>query len=333
VTTRLVQLLDPQGQRRLASVEGDQLRLLAHAASAYEAAEAAIRRTIPLSEVITTDPGSERLTYEEVHALRTAWRILPAFDHPSEPARCLVSGTGLTHLASAKNRQAMHTNAADLTDSMRMYMWGEEGGKPAPGQIGIAPEWFYKGCGSILRGHGEELMIPPYAGDGGEEPEIAGAYIIDPDGNPRRLGFMTANEFSDHRTEKKNYLYLAPSKLRTCAVGPELVVTDSFRAVPGVVSIRRDSAVIWSKEITTGEANMCHSLVNIEHHHFKFEQHRRPGDAHVHFYGADAFSFGAGVELEDGDIMEVAFEGMGRPLQNTLRKAADRATLIPVRAL
>lgn len=333
MATRLVQLLDPDGRRGLASVEGDQLRLLWAKMSAYEAARFAIDSCRPLSEVIASDSGGVRLNYDDVHALRTEWRVLPAFDHPFEPSRCLVSGTGLTHLASAKNRQAMHAGAADLTDSMRMYLWGEEGGKPVAGGIGVAPEWFYKGSGEILRGHGEDLLIPPYAGDGGEEPEIAGAYIIDPDGTPRRLGFMIANEFSDHRTEKKNYLYLAPSKLRNCAVGPELVVTDSFDSVPGVVSIRRHGEVVWSKEITTGEENMCHSLANLEHHHFKFEQHRRPGDVHVHFFGADAFSFGAGVELEDGDVMEVAFEGMGRPLRNTLRRSKEPDRLRVVTAL
>jgi hypothetical protein len=70
---------------------------------------------------------------------------------------------------------------------------------------------------------------------------------------------------------------------------------------------------------------MCHSLDNIEHHHFKFEGHRRPGDLHVHFFGADAFSFGAGIKLNDGDVMKVRFEGFGRPLCNPVRidEAAD----------
>jgi hypothetical protein len=63
---------------------------------------------------------------------------------------------------------------------------------------------------------------------------------------------------------------------------------------------------------------MCHSLSNIEHHHFKHEPHRRPGDVHVHFFGADAFSFSHGVELRDGDIMRVQFAGFGRPLRNPL---------------
>ena len=56
---------------------------------------------------------------------------------------------------------------------------------------------------------------------------------------------------------------------------------------------------------------MCHSLANLEHHHFKFEAHRRPGDIHMHFFGADAFSFGEGVRLQDGDVMQVRFEGFG----------------------
>ena len=64
---------------------------------------------------------------------------------------------------------------------------------------------------------------------------------------------------------------------------------------------------------------MSHSLANLEHHHFKQEAHRRPGDVHVHFFGASAFSFGEGLALEDGDVMQVRFEGFGRPLRNPVR--------------
>jgi hypothetical protein len=64
---------------------------------------------------------------------------------------------------------------------------------------------------------------------------------------------------------------------------------------------------------------MCHSLANIEHHHFKYEAHRRPGDAHVHFLGADAFSFGDGVSLSDGDHVAIHWEGFGRALRNPVR--------------
>jgi len=76
---------------------------------------------------------------------------------------------------------------------------------------------------------------------------------------------------------------------------------------------------------------MCHSLANMEHHHFKFEAHRRPGDIHVHFFGADAFSFGEGVQLADGDWVQIRFEGFGKPLRNPVRISADPEALVTVR--
>jgi hypothetical protein len=220
-----------------------------------------------------------------------------------------------------------------VTDSMRMYQWGVDGGRPAPGRIGTQPEWFYKGTGTILTAHGQPLPLPSYADDGGEEPEIAGAYVIDDSGQPWRVGLMMGNEFSDHKMEKKNYLYLAPSKLRPCAVGPELMIDAPFARVPGRVRIERGGVTLWSKPILSGEGNMCHSLENLEHHHFKYEAHRRPGDAHVHFFGAGAFSFGEGIELQQGDTMEVAFEGFGRPLRNPLSVAERTVELVRVKAM
>ena len=171
----------------------------------------------------------------------------------------------------------------------------------------------------MLRAHGEPLQIPSYAQDGGEEAEIAAIYIISPDGSPRRVGMAIGNEFSDHCFEKENYLNLAASKLRTCAIGPELVLDPDFESVPGEVTIHRNGRPLWTKQIRTGEAEMCHSLQNIEHHHFKFEAHRNPGDIHVHFLGADCLSFGEGVRLADGDVMHIKFEGFGRPLRNPVR--------------
>jgi hypothetical protein len=78
---------------------------------------------------------------------------------------------------------------------------------------------------------------------------------------------------------------------------------------------------------------MSHNLANIEHHHFKFEGHRRPGDVHVHFFGADAFSFGEGVRLEDGDVMQVRFDGFGRALRNVVRRSETADALVRVAAL
>jgi hypothetical protein len=320
---QLVQIQHPVQGRRVAVVEEERLLVLQEQDSAYSCAWAALQAGERFADWIAHAPGAELLDYEALYAGRSEWRLLPAFDHPEEPARCLVSGTGLTHRKSADNRHAMHRSDSPqpeaMTDSMRIYAWGVEGGRPAPGTIGAQPEWFYKGCGTILRAHGEPLETPDYAEDGGEEAEIAGVYLVDQNGTPWRVGFALANEFSDHRMESRNYLYLAPSKLRTCALGPELLIGASFDRAQGTVRIERDGGVLWSQEIASGEANMVHTLANLEHHQFKYAAHRRPGDVHIHFFGTGGFSFGAGIRLEEGDVMVVSFEGYGRPLRNPVR--------------
>jgi hypothetical protein len=330
---RLVQIQNG-ANRRVALVKEPHLKLLAGVQTIYDLAAAADSKRLPLSQVIRDSLTDEIVNYDVVYSGKGVWKLLPPIDHPQEPARCLISGTGLTHLGSAKNRQAMHSaSEAEMNDSMKIFKWGVEGGKPPAGKIGIAPEWFFKGNGSMLRAHGESLDVPSYAEDGGEEGEIAGIYFIGADGAPRRIGMAIGNEFSDHKFEKRNYLNLAGSKLRTCALGPELVIDSDFQSVPGNVRIERSGKTIWSQEILTGEKEMCHSLANIEHHHFKFEGHRRPGDVHVHYFGACSLSFGAGVLLEQGDLMEIAFNGFGRPLRNFLRIADRQDKLITVDSL
>lgn len=157
--------------------------------------------------------------------------------------------------------------------------------------------------------------------------------MIGPDGRPHRIGMAGGNEFSDHCFEKRNYLNLAGSKLRTCALGPELVLDPHFSSVTVMVEIRRESRVVWSGTFRTGESEMCHSLRNLEHHHFKFEAHRRPGDLHVHFFGTDCLSFAAGVRLEDGDVIQASFKGFGRPLRNVVHLAKSDAVPIAVTSL
>ncbi len=320
-------------ERAVGLVEGRHLRLLRRYRSVYELAASAIRLKVSLAQFAHDERSDDRLDYDEVYACAGALRILPSADHPDSMWRTLVSGTGLTHMASVERRNAMHAAAqADAeTDSMRMYRWGMEAGKPDHGSVGVAPEWFYKGSGAILRGHGDPLEVPPFAEDGGEEPEIAGVYLIDDSGNPRRIGLTVGNEFSDHKFERRNYLYLAHSKLRTCAIGPELMVDADFEYAAGTVSVQRDGSTLWSSPIRTGERVMCHSLANIEHHHFKYPQHRVPGDLHIHFFGADAFSFGSGIELRNDDVMEIGFEGYGRPLRNPLRLASGPDVPVEVR--
>jgi hypothetical protein len=330
---RLVQIARGT-ERRVALVAEPRLHLLEGCGSVYELAKSAIAAGVKLGEAAGQRATSDVLDYDPIYGGRSEWRILSPVDHPEEPARCLISGTGLTHLGSAQNRQAMHAVASEqLTDSMKMFRWGLEGGRPQPGTIGTAPEWFYKGNGTTLRAHREPLEVPPYAEDGGEEAEIAGIYLIGSNGQPYRIGMAVGNEFSDHGFEKNNYLNLAGSKLRTCSVGPELVLDPEFRSVPVEVNIQRSGSVLWAKQFRTGEAEMCHSLENIEHHHFKFKIHRRPGDVHIHFFGTDCLSFGEDIRLEDGDWIQLAFEGFGRPLRNPVhvsKTAADLIRAIPL---
>lgn len=315
----------------MALVEEPNIRLLDTCTSIYELAQIAIGAGMKLSEVARQRARHDALDYDPIYTGRSEWRLLPAIDHPDEPARCLISGTGLTHVGSARDRQSMHATATeDLTDSMKMFRWGVEGGRPAAGCIGTPPEWFHKGTGSALRACGERLDIPSYAEDGGEEAEIAGVYLVAPNGQPYRVGMAVGNEFSDHQFEKKNYLNLAGSKLRTCALGPELVTDPEFKSVPVTATIERGGNVHWTKAFRTGESEMCHSLQNIEHHHFKFEAHRRPGDVHVHFFGTDCLSFSDHIRLQDGDVMQVAVEGFGRPLRNSVRVARTEPALIHV---
>ncbi len=313
--------------RRVAVVEEPHLRCLNEVETVYELVQRCLSRGGQLSAQALELAHGEVLDYGAVYAGTSDWHLLAPIDVPGVPSKLTISGTGLTHLGSAKERQAMHIataakTAEDVTDSMRMFQWGVEGGRPMEGAIGVAPEWFYKGNGSMLRAPLEPLMIPAYAEDGGEEGELAGVYVIGADGTPYRIGMAAGNEFSDHRFEKRNYLNLAGSKLRTCSLGPELVVGAGFQSVGGEVHIERKEKTIWSKAVATGEDNMCHSLSNLEHHHFKFEGHRQPGDVHVHFFGAHSLSFGDGIALEDGDWMEVRYEGFGRALRNPVRVEA-----------
>jgi hypothetical protein len=273
--------------------------------------------------------------------LLEAGDVLPPVSEESDLApstRMLVSGTGLTHTGSVQQRDQMHkkeesdagtTGGTPVphtimppSDSRKMFELGLQGGQPAPGRRGAAPEWFYKGDARILRGPGQPLDIPPFAPDGGEEPEIAGIYIIDDEGRPCRLGFAQGNEWSDHVTENINYLYLAPSKLRTCSIGPELVTDLRFEDIRGRCRVLRAGQVIYdSGELLTGEKNMCHSLANIEDHHFKYPQHRIPGDIHVHFFGTSKLSFQhRDWKYQDGDVIEVSFDGLGAPLRNHVRR-------------
>jgi len=290
------------------------------------------RQGLPLADLLHgfVDGSAEMLDYAELLA---ANRVLAPIGE-SAGARVLVSGTGLTHSGSGQQRDAMHKKddaAGPRSGARKMCNIGLEGGRPPPGQRGATPEWFYKGDGRILRGPGQPLDVPPFAPDGGEEPEIVGVYAVDERGTPWRLGFTQGNEWSDHVTENINYLLLAPSKLRVCGIGPELVTDFPFDNCRGRCRVFRGGRAIYdSGELRSGERNMCHSLANLEDHHFKYPQHRLPGDVHVHFFGTSKLSYRErDWQYQTGDEVEVSFAGLGAPLRNPIQRHAPSA--LPIR--
>lgn len=301
-----------------------QAKIVKGASSVHALAQKSANRGVRLAETIAEHGTGETIDLAAAYA---EGRLLSPVHHP-DPAHLHLTGTGLTHLGSASTRDAMHKKVeqADeekLTDSMKMFRMGLEGGKPAEGSVGVQPEWFYKGNGLAVAAPGKPLVSPAFADDGGEEPEIAGIYIIGEDGTPFRIGFALSNEFSDHVMERVNYLYLAHSKLRPASFGPEILVGDLPADIRGTSRIRRGGTVLWEKPFLSGEANMSHTIANLEGHHFKYGLFRQPGDIHVHMFGTATLSFADGVRAEPNDVFEIDAKSFGLPLRNSLAVAAE----------
>ena len=323
----LSQLTLPDGSRGVAMRRDGPARLVPGAASTRDLALAAIAAGRDLAAEIAARGTGEAV---DLAAAQAEGRLLLPLDHP-DAAHLHLTGTGLTHLGSAATRDAMHVKVTEeMTDSMKMFRMGVEGGRPAPGSVGVQPEWFYKGNGLAAVAPGAPLTSPDFALDGGEEPEIAGLYVIAPDGRPVRLGFALGNEFSDHVTERGNYLWLAHSKLRPASFGPEMLVGALPEDIRGTSRILRDGATLWEKPFLSGEANMSHSIANLEHHHFKYAAFRAPGDVHVHFFGTATLSFADSVSARPGDVFEIGCPDFGLPLRNPLALQPDAAGPVAV---
>lgn len=330
---RLIQYTTPTGKQHTGVVNGEHIHPLKEVTSVYELAGRALKEQSPLTHLIKALQSDEQIPYAQIIAEN---RLLSPYSHP-DPAHMYITGTGLTHLGSADTRATMHAQAsknpdAELTDSMKMFRMGLQNGKPEPGAQGVQPEWFYKGDGSIVVAPGQPLASPHFALDAGEEPEIAGLYINDENGQPHRIGFTLGNEFSDHVTEKENYLYLAHSKLRQCSIGPEILIGELPAYIEGYSRIIRDGQILWEKAFLSGENNMSHSIANLEHHHFKYPLFCRPGDAHVHFFGTATLSFGDGICTQAGDTFEIISNVFGEALRNTLQ-VEQESVYTPVRSL
>lgn len=318
-TIRTIQFVGTDGQARVGVVDGDVVRVLKQSpCSIYALAERALAQGSSLAGTVLSEVGDEVVDYD---LLEREERLLPPVTHPTSPANFLVTGTGLTHIGSASARNSMHHGVEDpanapQSDSMRLFKQGLEGGKPSKGEIGAMPEWFYKGDGACLVPSGQTMSSPNFARSCAEEPEITGIYLVGPDGTPWRLGYTICNDLSDHETERRNFMYVAPSKLRDCAMGPELLIGDLPAEVDGMSRVIRDGRVVWESPFMSGEEHMSYSIANLEHHHFRHVRFRRPGDLHAHLFGCPVMSFGEGFRTRSGDMFEFDIAAFGRPLRN-----------------
>ena len=299
---------------------GEKVSKLNEVSSTYDLFLYAQEQSLQIEQLIPTLLSD---AHEDYNIISNEQRLLLPLAHP-DPYHTWITGTGLTHLGSAASRNAMHqkinSSEEQLTDSIKMFRMGLENGKMEGDKPAVQPEWFYKGNGLSAVKPGHTITSPPFALDGGEEPEIVGIYIIDKNGTPVRIGFSLGNEFSDHVTEKINYLYLAHSKLRQCSFGPELLIGDLPKQVTGKSKIIRNNEVLWEKEFLTGEDNMSHNVRNLEYHHFKYDIFRQPGDVHIHFFGTSVLSFSDQVVTQDGDKFHIEADAFNYPLINGLRK-------------
>ncbi|EGF92889.1 fumarylacetoacetate FAA hydrolase family protein [Asticcacaulis biprosthecium C19] len=327
MTLRLIQIVSASGERQLVAATEDGAHLVNGVSTTYELAKAAISTGAALAAQVEKQGLGDAV---DVAVALSEGRVLCPIDHP-DASHLHVTGTGLTHLGSAEGRDKMHKAAAQAevqTDSMRMFLMGVKNGKPAAGETGVQPEWFYKGNGNTLVGPNAPLTSPSFAEDGGEEPEMAGIYVIGDDGTPYRIGWAIANEFSDHVVEKQNYLWLAHSKLRPASLGVEILVGELPKDVRGTSRIWRGNEVIWEKPFISGEDNMSHSFDNLEHHHFKYELFRTPGDIHVHCFGTATASFADGVKTQDGDVFEITADAFLYGLKNPLQTEVERKVTV-----
>jgi hypothetical protein len=129
----LVQFKNEQGARKVGVLADKVIRIIDGYSTTYALAQDAIRKSVSLAALAEKAIGAQTTSFDAVAA---AGRLLSPLDH-SDDAHTYVTGTGLTHLGSADTRDAMHKkiggDVESLSDSMKMFRMGVEGGKPAAG--------------------------------------------------------------------------------------------------------------------------------------------------------------------------------------------------------
>lgn len=310
----IIQFLNDSNKIQIGIVKSNEVFPLLTNRTFYELVLHAISCQISLYDEICSIPTATAIDYSE---LLSSSRLIPPITH-RDPVHMLISGTGLTHLSSVIMRDTM-LHREELSDAQKIYQSGLHGGKPDNNIIGSVPEWFFKGFGHQLKTSSQTINVPDYTIDAGEEAELVVVYIISPTGHPYRIGFALGNEFSDHGLEKQNSYYLAQSKLRECSIGPEIYLGNFPNKVHGHVSIHRQGKLLWEQYYKTGYNYMVYSIENIEHHVFKHEVFRQPGDLHILFLGADKVSFFDNIKLQSSDTVAISADLFQHPLINKVQ--------------
>lgn len=328
MTLRLIQFTE-NGKRHVAAVGDDgTAERIEGASSTYELAQAAIAKGTSLDALVKSRPKGAKV---DIAAALKEGRVLAPIDHPNV-ANLHLTGTGLTHLGSAEGRDKMHKAAASTekpTNSMRMFLMGVEGGKPKPGEEGAQPEWFYKGNGAFVTAPEAPLVSPPFAKDGGEEPEIAAIYVIGPDGTPYRLGFALGNEFRPHhRARQLSVAGTHIPELQARFHRTRTVLPARCRSCRRHVQDRARRQGDLAKALPVRRGRPCPTPSPISNTTISNQAFRHPGDVHVHFFGTATLSFSDGIATKEGDVFEIEAKPFAYALRNTLANAPAQSVTV-----
>ena len=137
-----------------------------------------------------------------------------------------------------------------------------------------------------------------FALDGGEEPETRRP-VSRLRRRRRRIGSVFRSATNSPITSPSARI-TCTSRIRSCDPAPSDRSCAPARPpvhMEGMSRIHRADRIFGSVRSSPAKSNMCHTLANLEYHHFKYAAHRRPGDVHLHFFGTATLSFADGDRL------------------------------------
>jgi len=260
-SARLVQLTHSDEGRRVALVDGGQLRLLATYRSAYAFAKAALDMGWKLRDPLEHGPVRDRARLQRDLSAQIAMAIprkLRSFRRTSAMSR-LGRRSNTRPMALPRTRQhATRTRRSHpRATSRNVVAWRLGRG------VHHRSRWLTPPCGN----HHWHLHLGP-------------------------------REKQHHRPR----------------IDPRPRARNRRRSA----SLYRQGRQSGKHKYSSGGAPLLYGLAALEPDHFKFADHHRPWDAHIHFAGARLFSNRPVPPLKEADECEVHWEGLGRPPQNAL---------------